>query len=101
MNSFILEDSRAIQDYLRRNKSQYDAERQKEWRERKKMRHEDEKLRELYLEEQSKKEQSRMEEEAKEIRESELNEKWRKFMLEQEIEKNSLIQQLIEASVNR
>jgi len=29
-----------------------------------------------------------MEEEAKEVREQELNEKWRKLMLEQEIEKN-------------
>ena len=62
---------------------------------------EDEQLKELYLQENSKKEQARMEEEAKEVRESELNEKWRKLMLEQEIEKNQLIQQLIEASVNR
>ena len=37
-----LEDSREIQDYLRRNKAAYDAERLKEWRERKLMRHEDE-----------------------------------------------------------
>lgn len=65
------------------------------------MLHEDEQLKELYLQEHSKKEQARMEEEAKEVRESELNEKWRKLMLEQEIEKNQLIQQLIEASVNR
>ena len=49
---------------------------------------EDEQLKELYLQENSKKEQARMEEEAKEVRESELNEKWRKLMLEQEIEKN-------------
>lgn len=91
MNNFVLEDSRAIQDYLRRNKAMYDAERLKEWKERKLMRSEDEQLKELYLQEQSKKEQARMEEEQKEIRESELNEKWRKFMLETEIEKNQII----------
>ena len=48
MNDKIeLEDSRAIQDYLRRNKAMYDAERLKEWKERKLMRAEDEKLKEL------------------------------------------------------
>ena len=51
------------------------------------MREDDEKMKELYLQEQSKKEQDRMEEEAREIREAELNEKWKKFMLETEIEK--------------
>lgn len=49
MNGFELDDSRAIQDYLKRNKAAYDAERLKEWRERKKMLHEDEQLKELYL----------------------------------------------------
>lgn len=65
----------------------YDAERLKEWKERKLMRAEDEHLKELYLQEQSAKEQARMEEEAKEIREAELNDKWKKFMLETEIDK--------------
>ena len=65
----------------------YDAERLKEWKERKLMRHEDEKLKELYLQEQSAKENTRMQEEAREIRETELNEKWNKFMLETEIDK--------------
>jgi hypothetical protein len=65
----------------------YDAERLKEWKERKLMRHEDEKLKELYLQEQSAKENARMQEEAREIRETELNEKWKKFMLETEIDK--------------
>jgi hypothetical protein len=51
------------------------------------MRDDDEKMKELCLQEQSKKEQDRMEEEAKEIREQDLNEKWKKFMLETEIEK--------------
>ena len=32
-----------------------------------------------------------MEEESKEIREAELNEKWKKFMIENEIEKKKLI----------
>lgn len=70
-----------------RNKREYDAERLKEWDERKIMREDDEKMKELQLQEQSKKEQDRMEEEAREIREQELNEKWKKFMLETEIEK--------------
>jgi len=51
------------------------------------MRAEDEALRKMYLAESSQKEQTRMEEEAREIREAELNEKWKKFMLENEIEK--------------
>jgi len=93
-----LEDSRQIQEYLKRNKALYDAERLKEWRERKKMKAEDEKLRELFLAENAKKEQQRMEEEAGEVRESELDEKWKKYMLETEIEKQQLIQQLMEAA---
>jgi hypothetical protein len=74
-----------------RNKREYDAERLKEWDERKIMREDDEKMKELQLQEQSKKEQDRMEEEAREIREAELNEKWKKFMLETEIEKQQII----------
>ena len=51
------------------------------------MRFEDQKLKELYLQEQSNKEQRRMEEEQAEIREIDLNEKWKKYMLETELEK--------------
>jgi len=51
------------------------------------MRSEDQQLKELYLAEQGQEEQSRMEEEAGEIREMELNEKWKKFMLETELDK--------------
>ena len=65
------------------------------------MREDDEKMKELCLLEQSKKEQERMEEEAREIREQELDEKWKKFMLETEIEKQQIIQQLQEAAVLR
>lgn len=84
-----------------RNKANYDAERIKEWQERKVMRDTDEKLRELYLKRQSKKEQVRMEEEAQVVREGELGEKWKSFMLNTEIEKQNLIQQLMEAAVLR
>jgi len=42
-----------------------------------------------------------MEEEAREIREKELEQKWKKFMLETEIEKQQIIQQLTEAAVLR
>ena len=75
-NNFTMEDSREIQVYLKRNKALYDSERLKEWRERKYMRAEDEKLRKMYLAENANKEQAIMEEEAREIREAELNEKW-------------------------
>lgn len=101
MNNFSMQDSRAIQDCLMRNKREYDAERLKEWDERKIMREDDEQMKELQLQEQSKKEQDRMEEEAREIREQELNEKWKKFMLETEIEKQQIIAQLQEAAVLR
>lgn len=91
MNNFTLEDSRTIQDLLMRNKALYDENRIREWRERKAMRSEDEALKELFLQEQSKKEQGKMEEEAREIREKELEQKWKKFMLETEIEKQQII----------
>ena len=51
------------------------------------MRKEDEKTKEMNLQEQSAVQNERMEEEAREIREAELADKWKKFMLEQEIEK--------------
>ena len=87
MNSFNIDDSRAIQEYLRRNKALYDSERLKEWKERKLMREEDHLLKELFLAEQGDEEQLRMEEEAGEIREMELGDKWKKFMLETELDK--------------
>ena len=93
-----LEDSRQIQQYLKRNKAMYDAERQKEWQERKKMRAEDEQLRAMYLQEDAQNQQEIMEEEAAEIRYLELEEKWKKQMFETEIEKQQLIQQLMEAA---
>lgn len=86
-NEFSLEHTRKIQEYLRRNKAAYDAERLKEWKERKMMRGEDQALQNMYLEESSKKEQGRMEEEARERREKEIDEKWRKFLLDSEFEK--------------
>ena len=55
------------------------------------MREEDQQLKELYLQEQGEKEQERMEEEAGEIREQELGEKWKKFMLETELDKQQII----------
>lgn len=101
MNELSLEDSREIQEKLRRNKRKYDEERLQEWRERKLMRAEDQALKMLYMQQNSKKEQERMEDEAREIRETELNEKWKKFMYETEIEKQQVIQQLMEAAILR
>lgn len=65
----------------------YDGERLKEWRERKYMRDEDQTLRKMYMGENATKEAAVMDEEQREIREAELNEKWQKFMLENEIQK--------------
>ncbi len=42
-----------------------------------------------------------MEEEAKELREQELEEQWKKYLLDSEIEKHQLIQQLEEAAILR
>jgi len=68
-----MEDSKQIQEYLKRNKAIYDGERVKEWKERKHMRSEDEDLRKMFMGENANKEQAIMEEEAGEIREAELN----------------------------
>lgn len=100
-NKFSLEQIRAIQDNLRRNKKQYDEDRLREWRERKLMNDEDVRLKNQYLEEQARAEQERMEEEARELREKEIDEQWRKHLLDSEIEKQQLIQQLEEAAKMR
>ena len=76
---------------MRRNKAKYDEDRLREWKERKLMNDEDVRLKNLYLEEQSKKYQERMEEEAREFREKELDEQWRKYLLDSEIDKQQLI----------
>ena len=62
---------------------------------------EDVKLKNLYLEEQSRREQSRFEDEAKDLRDRELDEQWRKYILDSEIERQQLIQQLEEAALIR
>lgn len=85
MNQFSIAESRGIQDKLKANKADFDAERLKEWRERKSMRSEDNALRTEQLKENSEKVQAIMEEEAREQRETELNEKWRVKMLETEV----------------
>lgn len=78
---------RAIQDNLIRNKRKYDEDRLREWRERKLMNAEDVELTKLYFDEQSHKFQLRMEEEAKESKQKEIEEEWRKLILDNEIEK--------------
>jgi len=90
-NGFHLNETRKIQEYLRRNKSKYDEERLREWNERRHMRGEDEALQNKYLTELTRKEQKRMEEEAKDERENEIEQKWRKFILEAEIDKQMTI----------
>ena len=100
-NKFSLEQIRTIQDNLRRNKRKHDEDRLREWRERKLMNDEDVRLKNLFMEEQSRKQQELMEEEARELREHEIDEQWRKHLLDSDIEKQQLIQQLEEAAKMR
>jgi hypothetical protein len=51
------------------------------------MQDEDVRLKELYIQEQAMKELERMEEEDRENREAEIDEQWRKHLLDSEIEK--------------
>ena len=60
------------------------------------MRGEDEALQNKYLKEMTMAEKKRMELEAKEMREAEIDQKWKKMILEKEIEKQMTIQQLME-----
>jgi hypothetical protein len=55
------------------------------------MRNEDENLQAKYLKEQSKAEELRMEAETKELREAQIEEKWKKFVIESAIEKEMQI----------
>lgn len=55
------------------------------------MRHEDEGLQAKYLKEQSKAEEVRMERETKELREAQIEEKWKKYVVESAIEKEMQI----------
>ena len=74
----------------------YDAERLKEWRERKLMRAEDEGIQAKYLREAAQAEALRMEEETKDLREAQIEERWKKYIQESAIEKEMQIQQLVE-----
>jgi hypothetical protein len=74
----------------------FDAERLKEWRERKLMKDEDQRLHELYLKQHAKAEEVRMERETKELREHQIEQKWKKWVAEAAVEKELQIQQLVE-----
>lgn len=100
-NKFSLEQIRTIQENLKRNKAQYDQDRLREWKERKLMNDEDVRLKNQYIEEHARKQQEQFEEEARELREREIDEQWRKHLLDSEIEKQQLIQQLEEAAKMR
>lgn len=86
-NNFHLKEVRVIQEYLRRNKAKFDSARLREWKERKYMRGEDEALQNKYLKEQTQAEKKRLELETKEMREAEIDQKWKKMILEEEINK--------------
>ena len=81
-----------------RNNKKFEENRLREWKERKLMLDEDEKLHSIYLKEETKNEQDRMEEEAREHRTREIDETWKKYMAEAATEKQQLILQLMEAA---
>lgn len=81
-NTFHLNEVREIQRLLIRNNKAFTENRLREWRERKLMLDEDEKLHSIYLKEETKNEQQRMEEEAREHREQEIDATWKKYLAE-------------------
>lgn len=90
-----------MQDQLIQNKKDFDIERLREFKERKRMETEDRDQMELRLMESSKKEMELMEEEAREAMMEELDLKWKKHLVEQEVDRQALIQQLIEGAAFR
>lgn len=101
LNPFLLEQVRAIQENLKRNKHAYDEERFREWKERKQMAEEERNMRILVTMEQK---DSMMKEEAELSRiqrEKARDAAWKEFLMESELEKQRLIQRLEEAAKMR
>ena len=100
-NNFLLEQTRAIQENMKRNKAAYDEERFREWKERKCMERERNDMVILNTGEQAdeisktKAEESRIEGERKR------DAAWKAFVTESELEKQRLIQRLEEAAKMR
>lgn len=90
-NNFTVETTKNLQNYLIRNKAEYDECRLREWKERILMREEDSQLANKYLREATHKEAKRMEEEAYESKELEIKEEWRKKKLDMELVRQQLI----------
>lgn len=65
----------------------YDVDRLREWKERKLMRIEGEEMKTKNLKDQTHEESKNMEMEQREMRETEIEQKWKKFVLESDIEK--------------
>ena len=72
-----------------------------EWKERVAMKAEDQGMRRTKLAANALKTREQMEEDARAIREHELNVKWQQKMVEAEVEKQQLIEQLTEAAMLR
>lgn len=100
-NQFLLEQTRIIQENLKRNKAAYDEERFREWKERKRMAEEEGSMRILVTVEQK---DAMMKEEAelsRIAREKARDAAWKEFLMESELEKQRLIQRLEEAAKMR
>lgn len=100
-NQFLLEQVRAIQENLKRNKAAYDEERFREWKERKQMAEEERSMRILVTAEQT---EDMMKEEAEKsriAREKARDAAWQEFIEESNLEKQRLIMRLEEAAKMR
>eukprot|EP00344_Euplotes_crassus_P008834 CAMPEP_0196994748 /NCGR_PEP_ID=MMETSP1380-20130617/1001_1 /TAXON_ID=5936 /ORGANISM="Euplotes crassus, Strain CT5" /LENGTH=379 /DNA_ID=CAMNT_0042410209 /DNA_START=9 /DNA_END=1148 /DNA_ORIENTATION=- len=101
MNNFSLEQTREIQDNLRRNKKAYDDERFMEWKERKLMAEEERSMKIL----DTVQEKDRIMQEEAELsriaREKAREAAWNEFIMESELERQRLIQRLEEAAKMR
>lgn len=100
-NLFLLDQIRAIQENLKRNKKAYDEERFREWKERKRMAVEEGAMRILVTSEQK---DEIMKDEAEKTRiatEKARDAAWKEFLMESELEKQRLIQRLEEAAKMR
>jgi len=90
-NNIGINDSLALQEKVKANKSAYDEARKEEWLERKGMEVEEHFLREKFIEREARKLKEQVEEDQKAEWLGQMDIKWKKIKLEQEIERQNII----------
>lgn len=100
-NKFSHDQILEIQEHLVRNKAAYDAERKKEWKERKRMAEEERAMRILVTVEQKDEIMREEAERSRIAREKARDAAWKEFLMESELEKERLIQRLEDAAKMR